>query len=479
MTAAPPVRAVRPPPHSTMAETALLAAIMLEQSTLPLVASVVRPEHFYTPAHQQLYTAALELSANGQPYDANSIGLWLQARGALARVGGVPYIGRVIDEAPPLTTDAQVMHCAQAITSRWRLRAIATRATRLAEEAMTAEADPDAFFERAAAELLSLTTSAATQSTHAALKDVLRSAFEGIEERARLGGARPGVSWGMRKLDELTGGMRKGCLYVAGGRPGMGKTALISTASVAVCEDPAPNDDAWPAVLVFSAEMPNEELGIRYLSSLCGISSARILSGAFAGEDRERAMSSTSWLGSQPIYLDDRAAPTLEQVRLGIQRTNAILSTWTTPDKRPIRVRMVAVDYLQLMRGPRDKNGTREQEINALTMGLKNIAKSEKVSVLALSQLNRSLETRSDKRPTMADLRESGGIEQAADAILLLYRDGYYNPDGPAASYAEINIAKNRGGKTGLVVTKWHGETTSYSDLSPEDEAEALSTIKG
>jgi replicative DNA helicase len=319
-------------------------------------------------------------------------------------------------------------------------------------------------------------------STVVPVKDAIHGAFQILAEAARRGGGITGVPTGFMELDKRCAGLHKGDLYIVAGRPGMGKTSFVMNLAVNVAKprrvelsadaDPygeAPIEEPGHGVAFFSLEMPREQLASRLLSGEARVDVSRIRSGDLRREDWNKLTEAASRLSRMPIWLDDTPALTLLDLRAKVRRIQADLkrSDGDTPAKG---LGLVCVDYLQLMQGRRDA-GSREQEISELSRGLKQLAKELQVPVMALSQLNRSVETRAtkDKRPQLSDLRESGAIEQDADTIMFIYRDEYYFKDSPDKGVAEIIIAKQRNGPTGKVMTKFSPEYTRFDNLARED----------
>jgi replicative DNA helicase len=314
------------------------------------------------------------------------------------------------------------------------------------------------------------------------IKDAIVGAFEILEAAAKRGGAVSGIPTGFYELDKKCAGMHDGDLYIVAGRPGMGKTSLVLNMAVNVAtprtepidpRDPygdPPVERPGYGVAFFSLEMPREQLASRLLASEARVDVSKIRSGALRSEDWNRLTDAANRLSRLPMWLDDSPALTILDLRAKVRRLKAEIERGGDDALPAQRLGLVVVDYLQLMQGRKDAQ-SREQEISEMSRGLKQLAKEMSVPVLALSQLNRSVETRGtkDKRPQLSDLRESGAIEQDADMVLFIYRDEVYFPDSAERGRAEIIIAKQRNGPTGKVDVRFDREYTRFDNLAAGD----------
>jgi replicative DNA helicase len=323
----------------------------------------------------------------------------------------------------------------------------------------------------------------ASGSTVAPLKDAIHDAFQILTDAARRGSRVTGIETGFTQLDRKTAGLHNGDLYIVACRPGMGKTAFALNMAVNVARPrrveveegqgsfgEAAIEEPGYAVAFFSLEMPREQLASRLLASESRVDVSRIRSGTIRRDDWNSLTEAAARLGRLPIWLDDAPALTILELRAKVRRLQAELKRSDSARPAAQRLGLVVVDYLQLMQGRRDA-ANREQEISELSRGLKQLAKEMEVPVLALSQLNRSVETRGtkDKRPQLSDLRESGAIEQDADTILFIYRDEYYNRESAEPGIAEVIIAKQRNGPTGVIRTRFTSEYTRFDNLAPDE----------
>ncbi len=469
----------RVPPHDLDAEGAVLSSVLLSSEAFDDVQEILRPEHFYSDANRRIFEAVLDLHSNGGVVDIISVAGWLRDRERLQQVGGTPYIAQLTDATPAV---AHVRAHAKVIREKWRLRQLIATCQRFAAEGYSEAGEAQPFIDRAEQAVFDIAR-IPEGSTIVPVKDAIHGAFKILTEAAKRGGGITGVPTGFTELDRRIAGMHAGDLYIVAGRPGMGKTAFVLNLAVNVAKprrvelpegadpfsEPAAEEPGF-GVAFFSLEMPREQLASRMLAGEARVDVSRIRSGDIRREDWNKLTDSAARLGRLPIWLDDTPALTLLELRAKIRRLQAELKRTTEDGAPPAeKLGLVVIDYLQLMQGRRDA-GSREQEISELSRGLKQLAKEMQVPVMALSQLNRSVETRTskDKRPQLSDLRESGAIEQDADAIFFIYRDEYYFKDSPDKGIAEVIIAKQRNGPTGSVRTKFTAEFTRFDNLAPD-----------
>jgi replicative DNA helicase len=468
----------RVPPSDLDAEAAVLSAVLLSPDSFDSVQEVLKPEHFYADANRRVYEAVLELQRSGKPVDIISVAGWLRDRNRLQQVGGSPYLAQLTDATPAV---AHVEAHARMIREKWRLRQLIATCQRVAAEGYGDCGEVQGFIDQAEQAVFDIAR-VPEGSTVVPVKDAIHGAFQILAEAARRGGGITGVPTGFIELDRRCAGLHNGDLYIVAGRPGMGKTAFVLNMAVNVAKprrvevaadaDPyaeAPIEEPGAGVAFFSLEMPREQLASRLLACEARVDVSRIRSGDLRREDWNKLTEAAARLSRLPIWLDDTPALTMLDLRAKVRRIQADLKRGAA-DAPAHKLGLVVIDYLQLMQGRRDA-GSREQEISELSRGLKQLAKELEVPVLALSQLNRSVETRTtkDKRPQLSDLRESGAIEQDADTIMFIYRDDYYFKDSPDKGVAEVIIAKQRNGPTGKVMTKFTPEYTRFDNLARED----------
>ena len=469
----------RVPPHDLDAEAAVLSSVLLSSEAFDRVQEVLLPEHFYAGRHRRIYEAVLDLQRQGHPVDLVSVAGWLRDRERLTQVGGSPYLAQLADATPAV---ANVEHHARAIREKWRIRELIAACQSFTAEGYGDYGEAQAFIDRAEQAVFDIAR-VPEGSTVVPVRDAIHDAFKILTEAAKRGGAITGTPSGFTELDKRCAGLHGGDLYIVAGRPGMGKTAFVLNMAVNVAQprrrnpvdiaDPQEEDsieEPGDGVAFFSLEMPREQLASRMLASEARVDVSRIRSGDMRREDWEKLTGAAARLGRLPLFLDDTPALTLLDLRAKIRRLKAELERASEGVSSSGKLGLVVIDYLQLMQGRRDA-GSREQEISELSRGLKGMAKEMRVPVLALSQLNRSVETRAtkDKRPQLSDLRESGAIEQDADTIMFIYRDEYYFRDSPDKGIAEVIVAKQRNGPTGNMRVKFTPEYTRFDNLAADD----------
>jgi len=479
----PPIIAGRVPPHDLDAEAAVLSAIMLKRDALDQVAEILKAEHFYSDANGRIYEAAVALALDQKPIDIVQIASWLRDRERLPQIGGTAYLAQIVDATPAIS---HVAAHAKTVREKWRLRRLIAECQRISAEGYGDVGGVQEFIDGAEQSVYELARTVET-TTAQPIKDVLRAAFEQISKAAERGDRITGISTGYPKLDEKTAGLHDGDLSIVAARPGMGKTSFVLNLAVNVASprtiaQPGPQDRGYGAkekrepgfgVAVFSLEMPREQLATRMVCCEGRVDVGKLRGGHLSAEDWRRLTEAASNLSGLPIWLDDTPAIGLLELRAKVRRIQAEYNRVATVDNPEQRVGLVVIDYLQLMTG-RQGLTSREQEISEISRGLKQLAKELRVPVIALSQLNRAVETRpgKDKRPQLSDLRESGAIEQDADMIVFIYRDDYYNQDSDRKGIAELIIAKQRNGPTGKVLTRFTASCTRFDSLQPGDYPE-------
>ncbi len=438
------------PPHSIEAEQSVLGGLMLENAAWDQVADKVSDVDFYRHEHRLIFNAVRSLSEKSHPFDVVTLSEWLSNRNELEDVGGIAHLGELARNTP---SAANIVAYAEIVRERSVLRQLIQASTEIANAAF----NPDG---RDAAELMDnaerLVFEIAEQGNRqlrsfAIIKDILASVVERIDKLYHSASPITGVATGFNDLDERTSGLQPSDLIIIAGRPSMGKTALAMN----IVEYAAISDEL--SVAVFSMEMPREQLTMRMLSSLGRIDQHNVRTGKLHDEDWPRLTSALNMLSETKIFIDDTPALTPTELRARCRRI-----------KREHDLGLVVVDYLQLMSVPGTKEN-RATEISEISRSLKALAKELNVPVVALSQLNRSLEQRPDKRPVMSDLRESGAIEQDADLILFIYRDEVYKDDSPDKGIAEINIGKQRNGPIGKIKLTFLNHITKFENYTPEN----------
>lgn len=440
----------RVPPHSLDSEQAVLGAVLLDNEALYPVLEVIIPDDFYRRGHQIIFEAMLALSERREPTDVVTLAQQLRAMNQLEQCGGVDYLSYLVDIVP---TASNTQFYARVIKEMALRRRIIHEASEIAQEALAGRGDIDAFIDSVEQRIFQVSDARISPSFQK-IGDIVKDSIKHIEAVAFNKGPVTGVQTGFTNLDELTNGLQPGDLIIIAGRPSMGKTALALSMALHV------GVKANKRVAVFSLEMSKEQITMRLLCSEARVSNSRVRSGRLNETDFPRLVDAASNLAAADVFIDDTPAVSVLEMRSKARRLHR---------EKPLS--LIVVDYLQLMRGASRKSERREQEISEISRSLKALAKELHVPVIALSQLNRSVETRNDKRPIMADLRESGAIEQDADVIGFVYRDEVYNPDaGDNKGLAELIISKQRNGPIGTVELGFQNEFTLFVNLEKESE---------
>jgi replicative DNA helicase len=446
--------AERIPPQDLDAERAVLAGVVRDNDAINRVVELVGPDDFYQPSHRLVFAAMLDLSERGAPIDAITLAEALRAGGRLDDAGGRAAIAGLSDATP---TAVGIEAHARAVRDRALLRRAIAAAQAIIARGYDDPGEVDEFLDQAERSVFALTARRARPS-FVASRDLVREAFRVVEERAESGNPTTGVPTGFAALDEMTGGLQSGDLVVVAGRPAMGKTAFaLNLAAHATLREKR-------GAAVFSLEMSREQVVMRMLCAEAKVDAGRLRSGFLSDRDWRELTRQAGRLSEAPLFIDDTPALTVLEMRAKARRLMS---------ERPLG--MLVVDYLQLMRGGGESVDRREQEISEICRGLKALAKELSLPVIALSQLNRGLEMRDEKRPKLADLRESGAIEQDADLILFLYRDSVYrnrewrdaNPDKVAD--AEVIVGKQRNGPIGTVRLEFIDRFTLFQDKPESD----------
>ena len=467
----PPVVHGRVPPASLDAEECVLSACMLDRAALDSVLPLLAAIHFYSEANGRIYEAIQAIAEEGKPVDVVTVAAHLRSKGQLAQVGGPSYLAQISDSTPAV---AHVEHHAREVREKWRLRSLIATCQRTAAEGYGDVGQIQAFVESHEAAVYELARpEGGSAADSQPLGTVIREEFARLQQNTERGITMMGRPTKFERLDEKTAGQHDGDLTVVAARPGMGKTSFVLNLGVNMASptsrEVAREDgygtewltDPGVGVLVFSLEMPREQLATRMVCSEARVDIGKMRQGMLQPEDWRRMTEAASILVELPVLLDDTPAITLVGIRAKTRQARR------TFEKSGVRLGLVVVDYLQLVAG-REDAPSREQEISETSRGLKALAKELKVPVIALSQLNRSVETRNtkDKRPQMSDLRESGAIEQDADTIIFIYRDEYYHADTTEhRGIAELIIAKQRNGPTGKVFVKFTGSYARFDNL--------------
>lgn len=442
---------VRKPPQSLEGEQAILGALLLGGGSFDRVAEIVNENDFYLYSHRLIFRALSALAADNQPTDVVVVVDWLESRTLLEDADGLHYIGALAEEAPSADN---VVKYAQIVRERSVKRQLIAVANDIADSAFSNDGtDSKVLLDLAEEKVLGIADqSAKTAGGFTDITTVLSGAVDRINYLFQNKEAITGLSTGFDDLDEKTSGLQRSDLIIVAGRPSMGKTTFaMNIAEHAALEAPSP-------VAVFSLEMPAEQLAMRMIASLGRVELQALRTGKLSEQDWSRIISAITLLNEKKnIFIDDTAGLTPTDLRARARRLH-----------REHGLSLIVIDYLQLMQIA-GGGENRTNEISEISRSLKAIAKELEVPVVALSQLNRSLEQRPDKRPVMSDLRESGAIEQDADVIMFIYRDEVYNPDSEDnKGKAEVLIRKQRNGPIGKVDLTFLGKYTRFESYSPE-----------
>lgn len=440
---------LRIPPNSLEAEQAILGGLLLNNSAWDDVAERVGARDFYRKAHRQIFEVIAQLVEEENPCDLVTVSQALTQLGQLEGIGGMTYLSELARNTP---SAANITAYAEIVRERSILRQLINVSHDVADSAFKPEGRKSLeILDKAESAIFEIAEQQKKGSGPQDIKSVLKKTVDRIDELYKNKSAITGVTTGFDELDKMTGGLQPSDMIVIAGRPSMGKT----TFAMNLCENVAIK--AGKPVLVFSMEMPADAIVMRMLSSLGRINQGAIRSGRLEQDDWPRITSAIQMLSEQKFFIDDTAALSPLEMRARARRVARECGG---------EIGLIMVDYLQLMQVPGADN--RVNEISEISRNLKGLAKEMNCPVIALSQLNRSLEQRPNKRPVMSDLRESGAIEQDADLIVFLYRDEVYNKDTPEKGIAEIIIGKHRNGPIGTVRLAFRGEFTRFDDLAPE-----------
>lgn len=440
----------RIPPQNLEAEQSILGGILLDNQGLNAVLEILSAREFYSESHRRIFEAILSLSDRSDPIDLITLSSILKDQKQLDRVGGAAYLAGLVDNVP---SAANIAHYAKIVKEKAILRGLISTATEILTKTYDAGADVDTVLDEAEHAIFEISENK-IRPAFFPIKDIIKDSFRTIEDLYARKELVTGVPTGFDKVDDLTSGLQNADLIIIAGRPSMGKTAFaLNIAQYVSTQRSIP-------VCLFSLEMAKEQIAMRMLASTAKVDSQRIRKGFLGETDWPKLTTAAGSLSEAPIFIDDSAAITVLEMKAKARRL-----------KSEHGLGLVIIDYLQLMRSGSRKE-SREQEISEISRSLKALAKELNVPVIALSQLNRQVEVRTNRRPQMADLRESGAIEQDADVIAFIYRDEVYNKaeDNPEKGIAEIIIAKQRNGPIGMVKLAFLEKYTSFENLARIEE---------
>jgi replicative DNA helicase len=437
----------RIPPQALDAEESVLGSILLDNQAINVCMERIRAEDFYKAAHQTIFEAMSALSDRREPIDLITLGQQLRSMGQLDAVGGVQSLSYLASAVP---NSANVAYYARMIKEMSIRRRLIHESSDIINSAFELEGDIEEFLDTTEQRILGVSDFRVNSSFHR-VSDIVQDSIRIVEKLYDQKEVVTGVPSGLIKLDKMTSGFQASDLVIVAARPSMGKTALVLGWSQYV------GIYHRKPVAFFSLEMSKEQLVLRMLCSESRINNSNVRTGNLSERDFARIVDGASRISDAEIFIDDTPAITITELRAKARRLH-----------RDHQLGLIAVDYLQLLRSPAYSH-SREQEISDISRSLKALAKELNVPVVALSQLNRSVESRNDKRPMMSDLRESGAIEQDADLIMFIYRDEVYNKESPDKGVAEIIIAKQRTGPTGSIRVAFSGEHTRFDNLEESD----------
>ncbi len=428
------------PPQNIDAEESIISAILLDNYTLLNILDILSYEDFYRTAHQKIFKTITEMSHKGEPIDLVTLANALKSQNLLDEIGGAVYLAKLMDTAP---IPANAVEYAKIIRDNASLRRMIRAASDISNRCFDNTASVDDVIDFAESIIFDIADNKSKPS-YFPISKAIDANIDALVERRGNKSLISGISTGFKKLDTLTSGLQGSDLIILAARPGMGKTAfsLNLARNIAV--------DSQIPVLFFSLEMSKEQLSMRLLCAEARIDSSTVRSGFFSDDDWNKLTDAADILSEAQIFLDDSSELTSLEKNIGL----------------------IVIDYLQLMK-PRTAMDRRDLEISEMSRSLKSLAKELKIPIIALSQLNRRLEERSDKRPQLSDLRESGALEQDADIVMFIYRDEVYNKDenNPQKGIAEIIIAKHRSGPTGMQQLKFMDSFTRFENLAYGFEA--------
>lgn len=442
--------AAKIPPQNLDAEVSLLGAVLIDEDVLTRVTDILHAEDFYDKRHIAIFEAMLKLYEAHSPVDLLTLSNELKKKEALEMVGGMDYLTELTNMVP---TAAHAEHYAEIITQNAMRRRLIHVASDIAELGYEEDKMVAELLEKAESELFAVSDKN-LKNDLVSMEQILAESFDRLDELHKNKGQIRGVPTGWRDLDNMTAGLQRSDLLILAARPAMGKTTLVTNLAYNVASK------AKQAVLFFSLEMSKEQLVDRMLADAAGVDSWNIRTGNLSDEDFEKLSNAMGEMAEAPIFIDDTPGVSVLEMR-----TKARRQAHTQP------LGLIIVDYLQLMQGSSSKGSdNRVQEVSEISRGLKLIARELDVPVIALSQLSRSVENRSPQIPQLADLRESGSIEQDADIVMFIYREQYYKPDTERQNITDLIIAKHRNGPVGKVELFFHPERLKFMTLDKYHE---------
>jgi replicative DNA helicase len=434
----------RTPPQDVVAEQSVLGGMLLSKDAIADVVEAVRGHDFYRPAHELVYDAILDLYGRGEPADAVTVSAELQKRGELSRVGGAPYLHTLISSVP---TAANAGYYARIVRESAILRRLIEAGTKIVQMGYNGDGEADDIVDAAQAEVYNV-TDRRTSEDYLPLSAIMEGTLDEIEAIGSRGGEMVGVPTGFADFDELTNGLHPGQMIVLAARPAVGKSTLgLDIARSAAIK-------ANMTTCVFSLEMSRNEITMRLLSAEARVPLHHMRTGKLTDDDWTRLARRMGEVSNAPLFIDDSPNMSMMEIRAKCRRL-----------KQRHDLKLVVIDYLQLMQSGK-RVESRQQEVSEFSRALKLLAKELEVPVVAISQLNRASEQRTDKKPQMSDLRESGSIEQDADMVVLLHREELYERESPRAGEADFIVAKHRNGPTATITVAFQGHYSRFVDMA-------------
>ena len=436
----------RTPPQNLSAEQSVLGGMLLSKDAIADVVTVLTADDFYHPSNATVFTVILELFGRGEPADAITVGAELRKRGDLERIGGLPYLHTLVASVP---TAANAGYYANIVREQSQLRGLVEVGTRIAQLGYTTDgADVMGLINMAQSEVFSLGQSREA-TDYATMAEIVPGLLDELEKNAERAGQLEGVATGFIDLDAKLNGLRAGQMIIVAARPGAGK----STLAMDFCRQAAIHNHQ--PVVYFSLEMNRTELSMRLLAAEAGVFQDRMIKGEMTQQDWDKVAGAVERISTAPLIVDDSPNLTLPEIRAKSRRL-----------KQQHDIQMIVIDYLQLLASAGKVPESRQQEVSEFSRSIKLLAKELEIPIIAVAQLNRDSEKRNDKRPQVADLRESGSLEQDADVVLLIHRDDMYHQDSEKAGLAEVIIGKQRSGPTGTVEVAFQGHYARFANLA-------------
>jgi len=435
------------PPHDIEAEQAILGSMLIDKDAVISAVEILKEEDFYREDNKTIYEAMISLYSRSEPIDIITVKSELIQIGKFETVGGLEYLASLPDKVPVVSN---IENYIQIVEEKAILRKLIRASSEISQMGYEQTEDTERIMDVAEKKIFDILQNRNTKG-YTPIKDVLINAIGELEKLYNNKGGITGVPTGFIDLDRFTAGLHKSDLVLIAARPAMGKSAFaLNIASHVAIREKTP-------VAVFNLEMSKEQIGSRILCSEAMVDSNKLKTGAIGEEDWVKLVSAVGPLSEADIFIDDTPGISIMEIRAKCRKL-----------KLEKNIGLIIIDYLQLIQGTGKKNASREQEISEISRSLKILAKELDVPVIALSQLSRAAEQRTDHKPMLSDLRESGAIEQDADIVMFIYREDYYNPDTERKNIAEIILAKHRAGSTGTVELMWLGNYTKFVNLARE-----------